>query len=274
LPSIIEGTVWHDRNRSGTSAPDTGEEWLASVVVTLTIGVDTYTTTTDSNGYFQFIGNYTGTFTVTVDADTGDMSSGSWTPSYDTSGHTVTPHEVTGTVVTGGRGRADYSYYQTGSYAIGDKVYKDWDGDGVEESGETGISSVTVWLYEDSDGDGVIDTGVDARMLTATTSITGWYRFNDLPDDDYIVVVDETDSDLPSTYSQTADPDEAVGLTSTRSTLATGPWVTAPSVTLCGAISTATLSRMGAARPASPIFSSLSTRTMVTAFSPLPRMPW
>ena len=210
LPSLIEGTVWHDRDRSGTGSPDAGEEWLTSVTVQLYdyLGVLTDTTTTDANGYFSFTGNYSGTFTVVVITGTGDTSSGTWTPSFDTD-DIGTMHQVSVSVVDGGQGRADYSYYQTGSLSIGDKVYMDWDGDGVEDTGEDGISSVTVWLYEDDDGDGVIDSGVDARMMMATTSITGWYSFSGLLADDYIVVVDETDPDLPFGYPQTADPDEA-----------------------------------------------------------------
>jgi hypothetical protein len=73
--SIIAGTIWHGRNQSGTESPDAGEEWLTSVVVTLTNGT-LMPTTTAENGCFRFIGPYTGTYTVTVDAASGDMGSG------------------------------------------------------------------------------------------------------------------------------------------------------------------------------------------------------
>jgi uncharacterized repeat protein (TIGR01451 family) len=209
VPSLIEGTIWNDWDQSGTSTPDPGEDWLTNVTVTLydSDGNSIATTTTDENGYFQFIGNYTGTYTVTVTPGTGDMSTGTWTQSFDSDDHTTTPHEVEVTVVTGGSGRADYSYYQTGSYSLGDTVFADWDGDGSQDTNEEGLPGVTVFLYEDTDNDNVYDPGIDAFIMTATTTITGYYEFEDLPDGNYVVVVGE--GDIHPAYEQTADPDQS-----------------------------------------------------------------
>jgi uncharacterized repeat protein (TIGR01451 family) len=218
-PALIDGTIWHDRNRSGTGSPEAGEEWLTGVVVTLTNG-SLLTTTTDANGYFRFEGLSAGTYTVTVGPSSGDMSSGTWTQSFDTDGLTTT-HQVTVTVETGGYARADYSYYQTGDTAVGDTVYYDWDADATQDGNEEGIPDITVYLYEDSDGDGVVDVGIDALMSSTVTADgsgaypSGYYTFTHLPAHNYVVVVDRSDSDFPRGCSQTQDPDEDPGICTT-----------------------------------------------------------
>ncbi len=203
LPSLIEGYIWHDWNRNGASTPDAGEDMLSGVVVTLSTGV---TTTTNANGYYKFTGSFAGTYTVTV--STGTLPAGTWTPSFDTNG-LATPNQSSVVVVTGGVGRADFSYYKTGPLAIGDTVYVDWNGDGVQASAEEGLPNITISLYEDSNGNSIFEPGVDALMITTTTSLTGYYTFNSLPAGSYYVIVDRTDPDFPTNYQQTQDPDEA-----------------------------------------------------------------
>jgi hypothetical protein len=217
--ATIDGTIWHDRDRSGTSSPDAGEEWLTGVVVTLTNGT-LLTTTADENGYFRFVGPYTGTYTVSADAASGNMGTAVWTQSFDSDG-LPTQDQVTVTVQTGDYARADYSYCQTGDTAVGDTVYYDWDGDATQDGNEEGIPDVTVYLYEDSDGDGVVDVGVDALISSTVTADdsgaypSGYYTFTDLAAATYIVVVDLSNSDFPSRCSQTQDPDDDPGTCTT-----------------------------------------------------------
>ena len=235
LPAIIEGNIWHDWNRDGGDAPDSGEEGLANITVYLDDGSCNYpptgtndclTTTTDASGHFEFIGVTPGTYDVTADPSTGALNTGSWTQSYDDpNGPDGVPgtgddlvsldHIVPVTVVAGGLGQADYSYYQTGSSNIGDTLYVDWNGDGTLDSGEEGIANITVWLYEDSNGDGVITSGIDALIMTDVTDANGQYLFSNLPADNYIVLVNEADSDFPAGYSQTGDPDEGAAVCTT-----------------------------------------------------------
>ncbi len=208
LSSTIEGTIWNDLNRSGTSAPDDGEDWMYNVTVQLySNGVQLAQTATDANGFFQFTGDFSSTFAydVTVVSNTGPMATGSWTPSYDTNG-TNTPSTVSVTVPSGGVARADFSYFETGDYDIGDTVYFDWDGDGAQDAGEEGMAGITVWLYEDNNGNGTIDAGTDALIATDVTDTDGVYTFYDHPAGYYIVVVNEADPDFPDLYTCTADP--------------------------------------------------------------------
>jgi uncharacterized repeat protein (TIGR01451 family) len=212
VQSSIEGTVWHDFNRNGTNAPDAGEEWIEGVEVYLCAnptpcgpGTSIATNTTDANGYFQFVGNYTGTYTVLVYTNAGTLANGDWTQSFDTDGLASTNY-VTVNVVSGGTARADYSYYKTGNYAIGDTLFYDWDGDGIQDASDEGIADITVSLYEDADGDGVIDFGTDAFIASQVTSSTGTYLFANVVSSNYIVLVNESDPDFPDNYSMTYDP--------------------------------------------------------------------
>ncbi len=70
----------------------------------------------------------------------------------------------------------------TGS--LGDKVWLDVNGNGVQDNGETGVSNVTVKLYLDG-----------ALFETTTTNQNGIYLFDDLNGDDY-----EVEFVLPAGY--------------------------------------------------------------------------
>lgn len=210
--SSIDGTVWHDLNRNGATSPDSGEQWLKTVMVYLYAGTvpgtpatAIATNYTDASGYFRFIGNYAGNYTVQVWTNTGDMASGTWIQSFDTNG-TGTKNYVPLNVVTGGTARADFSYYKSGTYQIGDRVFYDWDGDGLLTAADEGMKNITVYLYEDQDGDGVVDVGVDALISSQVTGVGGNYLFTGLPSTNYIVIVDQTDPDFPARYINTADP--------------------------------------------------------------------
>ena len=82
------------------------------------------------------------------------------------------------------------------SSSIGDTVWLDLDGDGVQDAGESGIPNVTVYL-KDSGG---------ATIRTVTTDADGTYNFF-LPTEtgDFTVEVDT--ATLPVGLVQSGDPD-------------------------------------------------------------------
>ncbi|MBP2473374.1 putative repeat protein (TIGR01451 family) [Crossiella equi] len=82
-----------------------------------------------------------------------------------------------------------------GTGSIGDTLYTDVDGDGVQDPGEPGIAGAKVQLL-DPQGNVV---------QTATTDASGKYLFEQLPAFNWTVRVDPTT--LPPGYTQTADPD-------------------------------------------------------------------
>ncbi len=214
LSSTIEGTIWHDYDRGQEAYREAGEDWMTNVTVYLCAspspcgpGASIATNVTTTNGYFRFTGNFNGTYTVYVATNSGMLSNGSWKVSWDTDG-TNTANYSAVTVPLGGTGRADFSYFRTGPYRIGDTLFYDWNGDGVQQpASEEGIPDVTVWLYEDANGDGVVDAATDAFIATTATATNGYYVFTNLfATNTYLVIVDRADPDLPAGYRVTADP--------------------------------------------------------------------
>lgn len=215
VQSRILGTIWNDVNRNGTNYAESGEGWLTNVTVYLystnNLSTPVATNRTTIDGYFSFTGNYTGGYVVVVATNTGSMSNSTWVQTYDTDAATRgLSNSVTVSVVGGGAARADFSYYNLGTYSIGDQLYHDWNSNGVfEAASEEGIKLITVSLYEDANSNGVVDAGVDALVAVTQTDINGVYLFTGLPPGPYQVIVDQSDPQMPPSYFVTGDPDAA-----------------------------------------------------------------
>ncbi len=222
LPGAIGSTVWLDENGDGVQ--DAGEAGIANIKVTLT-GTDIYgaavtlTTYTDANGGYAFADVLPGSYTVTVDHTTLPAGLAA-NPTYDEDG-SGTAHTSPVTLLPGQEHlTADFGYNwapaadvtgATGTGAIGDRVWIDADGDGVQDANEAGLGGVTVTLYTDPDGNGVYDTpfagatdagGNPIAGGATTTAADGSYIFDSLPQGSYVVKVT-----LPAGYTQTGDPD-------------------------------------------------------------------
>ncbi len=228
---VIEGCdgaignyVWLDENGNGIQ--DAGEAGIPGVTVNLSGDLDA-TTVTDANGGYIFPDLPEGTYTVTVDETTlPDGVSQTTNPvntgsdfGNQTNGYTIAlgleEENMTG----------DFGYNfgdavgNTGLGALGDRVWRDADADGVQDAGEAGVGGVTVTIYGDSNGDGVVDPATDMPFSaavdqngatgtgTTTTEPDGSYYFSDLPAGQYIVVVDPNSAGIQG-KDQTGDPDE------------------------------------------------------------------
>ena len=205
----IGDTVWYDSNGDGIQDKD--ELGIPNVKVSLTAdfdndGVVDYTTSTvtDEAGYYLFPNLPAGHYVVTVDHST--LPAGA-TQTYDLDG-LDTPDSATIDLATSEVNLdVDFGYWQLAS--LGDRVWKDCNGNGVQDAGEKGISGVKVTL-EDSEGEVV---------GTATTTGDGNYSFDNLIPSSYTVVVDA--STLPAGLVQTYDLDRQLDNTA-QVTLAAG----------------------------------------------------
>lgn len=162
------------------------------------------TTVTDASGYYTFTSLPAGDYVVVVTppadhALTGDPDSYS-TPC------TLDPvptgcDSQSGVTLSGGQidRSHDFGYQPPG--VLGDYVWFDVDGDGVQDLEENGIAGVTVELR-----DGSCTPGEDCP--TAVTDSDGYYSFGGLTDGTYTVVVDA--STLPAGLAQTYDPDDTL----------------------------------------------------------------
>jgi uncharacterized repeat protein (TIGR01451 family)/fimbrial isopeptide formation D2 family protein len=191
--------VWLDRN--GDGAQDPGEPGIGGVQVYLDLNNDGVrdagepVTTTNALGQY-FFGNLPGgTYTVRVDTTT---LPGGVSQTYDLDGATVTPHAATASLAAGAT-RTDVDFGYRGTASIGDRVWLDRNGDGVQDAGEPGLSGVIVYL--DLNGNGVRDA--DEPFDAADAS--GNYLIDGLPAGMYTVRVDV--ATLPGGVSATYDLD-------------------------------------------------------------------
>ena len=88
--------------------------------------------------------------------------------------------------------------------SIGDTVFYDYNGNGMQDSGEGGISGITLNLYLD-DGNGEFNPG-DTLVDSATTNASGYYEFTGL-DCTETYWIDVVDGTLPSGLTLTTDND-------------------------------------------------------------------
>ncbi|MFZ4816477.1 MAG: SdrD B-like domain-containing protein, partial [Phototrophicaceae bacterium] len=104
---------------------------------------------------------------------------------------------------------ADFGFYQP-PMSLGNRVWRDYNNNGIQDAGEPGISGVSVELYYDENSDGIPDNGgglgatANAAVTAATnatltapgtvvattsTDADGYYRFDNLRPGRYVVRV-------------------------------------------------------------------------------------
>lgn len=216
IPSAVAyGNVWWDVD--GDATEDAGESGLADFTVQLysdpngdgnpADGTLQTTTTSDANGNYSFSGLAAGSYVIVVTAPT--LQHKVWSETVESTGGTGSLNNQIPITLTAGQisGSHDFGYTQVDAADIGDTLYYDFDGDGVQSATEDGIPNITVWLYEDVDRDGTIDDGVDALLATTVSDASGNYLFENFPAGSYVVVVDTSDADFPTDVTATGDPD-------------------------------------------------------------------
>ncbi len=232
--------VWNDVNNNGVV--DAGEPGMAGVTVRLldSSGTVLATTTTDANGNYLFSSLIPGDYMVEIVPPSGYVSStgtnGSATGPYEAAPDpdndvnnddngtqdgavirsgviTLSPNSepiTDGDVDPNSNLTVDFGLYQPAS--LGDYVWHDQNGDGVQDPGEPGVPGVTVTLY----------TGSGTVVSTTTTDANGEYRFDNLTPGDYYVVFTNLPPELPfitapnmGDDASDSDADPATGRTQT-----------------------------------------------------------
>ncbi len=175
LTNTLGGTAWFDTDTDGLQTSNPGR--VAGVMVTLfnNLGTAIATTTTDDNGDYLFVGladgdysvaftNYPAGFDITVTSAANDATGSD-------------PDKVNGktTAVTlNSLNRNDRSLdaglISSSRTALGNKVWEDLNGDGIQDAGEPGIPGVTVTVYDD----------LTNQVATLVTDNDGYYFFPNL----------------------------------------------------------------------------------------------
>ena len=166
--------VWNDLNANGLQ--DSGEPGIAGVKVTLTQeDSSTLAVFTDTDGKYVFSNLVPGTYTVTIDGATLTANVRQSFEQDGTNNGAVSVVLHDGSVVT----NIDFGYYIPAS--IGDRIWDDTNGDGIQDPGEPGMSNVKVTL-----------TLTDGTTLVKLTDANGNYLFTDLVPGSYTICVDST----------------------------------------------------------------------------------
>jgi hypothetical protein len=82
----------------------------------------------------------------------------------------------------------DFGFF--GTVAVGDFVWVDLDGDGLQDSGEPGLEGVEVTLFNADNGQEVMEDAFGNPVVPQLTDNMGAYRFDDLLPGNYFLVFD------------------------------------------------------------------------------------
>lgn len=202
--------VWFDANSNGVQ--DAGEPGVGGITVTLynSGGSAIGTTTTDANGYYQFINlaaasystgfsNLPVGYSFTTSAGTTSADATTNSDANPATGRTANFALLAGQSLQG-LDCGLIAGIASGLGSIGNKVWYDLPTGtaGVQEPGELGVAGVTVTLL-DAGVDGIVGNGDDGASRTTTTNALGEYIFTGLPAGNYAVQF----SNLPGTYTVT-----------------------------------------------------------------------
>ena len=178
-------TVWKDLDGDGIQDP--GEPGVPGVIATLTDcgGNVLQTTTTDAAGFYFFNNLIPGDYQVRFDISNLPVGCAFTFQNQGADDEADSDVDLSGlgpcTNITGGEFDSTYDAGLLILAAIGDFVWHDLNGDGVQGSGEPGIPGVQVNLYK---GDGTF-------VGTTFTNANGYYLFDFLyPGNYYLEFVD------------------------------------------------------------------------------------
>lgn len=174
--------VWFDQDQDGVQ--DGSERGVPGVTVSLfnSTGVFIKSTTTDNNGLYLFAGVADGTYSVEFSNIPQGMAFTTQSVSNDATGSDANVLYGNSPQVTLGSSNRNDASLDAGltslRTALGNFVWNDTDKDGLQDSGEPGISGVTVSLYDAS--------GLSVLASTVTDQ-NGAYYFPNLTSGNYLV---------------------------------------------------------------------------------------
>jgi len=191
LTASVGDRVWNDCNNNGVQ--DAGEGGLACVAVKLTgAGADgvwgnaddvCLTTTTDCNGAYKFsgltggqqyqlqFGTLNGYSRSAADVGTNDAT--------DSDANTTTGLTKVFTLADGENNTSfDAGLFCKPTASVGDRVWLDCNGNGIQDAADTGVACITVKLTG-AGADGIWGNADDV-CKTTTTDSCGYYKFTGL----------------------------------------------------------------------------------------------
>ena len=214
----IGDLVFLDADGDGVYEPASGETGVSGVTVQLwdlgpddTIGggddVQLDSTTTDTSGLYSFSGLAADDYYLIFVAPTGRIFTHPDQGGDDALDSDADANGRTAVItVTIAQFKDDVDCGLVTPASVGDFVFVDTDGDGIQDSGEEGMADVTVRLY-DPGADGNPGGGDDIQVDVTTTDDDGEYSFDYVLHDDYFIEVDLPAGYFFSPQDQGADDD-------------------------------------------------------------------
>ncbi|MFO0807784.1 MAG: SdrD B-like domain-containing protein [Gemmataceae bacterium] len=214
-PASVGDRVFLDANANGIQ--DVGELGVAGVNVRLLDGAGTLiaSATSDANGLYGFTNLAPGQYIVEFAPPAGYVISPPDRGTDDTADSDINPATGRTTTFALAAGQSDPTR-DAGLYQlarVGDFVWEDRNGNGLQDAGEPGLANVTVRLLD----------GTGAVVGTTTTNANGAYRFDNLTPATY-----QVEFALPTGYVLTArdaGTDDATDSDADPVTGRTGPFV-------------------------------------------------
>ena len=189
----LSGTLFEDRNRDDlltSSEPGLPSGTIVRLLNGSDPSIEISTTTTDANGRYSFPNISNGNYIVQVDTTTVP------------SNYLIGTNKNIAATVSNASVVVNFPFDVVN---IAGTVFEDFDGSNIQNGSEFGLSSVTVSLFQDLNNDGILnvddDTNADGRIDSSdsfaitVTDFDGNYGFN-VPDGNYLVLVDSADSSL------------------------------------------------------------------------------
>ncbi len=224
LPVSVGNFVWVDSNGNGIQ--DGGEPGIPGVTVTISLtgggtvlNVDgtplgTLAVQTDANGLYQFAGLAPGAYTVTVTPPAG------YVPTLTGQGTTATDSSTgsaASAVLAGGEAdqTLDFGFVKPVvilPVSVGNFVWSDSNGNGIQDGGEPGIAGVTVTISLTGGGTVRNVDGSPLATLAIQTDANGLYQFAGLAPGAYTVTVTPPAGYVPTLTGQgTTATDSSTG---------------------------------------------------------------
>ncbi len=207
----IGDKVWNDVDKNGIQ--DATEQGVAGITVKLYDNTNTLiaSTTTDANGNYLFPNLPNGVYYVNfsnLPAGYSFSPTGAGTTNTDSdpnpsTGSTPTVSLTGNTHITNLDAGINFGNSTIGLASLGDKVWYDMNGNGLQDATEAGVPGVIATLYA-SDGVTV--------LKTTTTDALGNYIFTGLAAGDYIVGF----SNIPSGFTITTKNTDGNGISGER----------------------------------------------------------
>lgn len=196
LPTVLGDRVWHDLDGDGVQ--DLGEPGLDGLTVTLLDGAQMplRSVVTSGGGSYSFTGLVPGTYQVAFSAPPGWVFTATLAggdPELDSDADSTGMTGLLG--LASGEAREDRDAGLYLPVSIGDRVWEDFDSDGVQDSDEPGLDGVLAELF---------DAG-SVPLASTVTAGGGLYSFRSLRPGSYRVGFRAPESFLASPKDQGSD---------------------------------------------------------------------